>query len=646
MKKTIILILITLLSISFSTTVNANDDLLIEKKFTKELLSVIKKKDKNASHFFLINYSFDNPVDLENDYVKELNNNSYNEVKGMLTDYRKDLKETNTLLLSEIIRDIDESLSVEHSSNFLPYIIVKGRYKDLRNYVKNNVMVKGVEILPETFSIDPNNQETTETSEILVSVYTKENEILMNSFLVNYNTTTKVDDVKLDYDVTGDDVVIGIYEPGYADVVNNIELKNKNFFQPSSGISPSTHMTTTAIIAAGELSGVANEADIIFYDGYGSWYPEPAIIINGLEQMILWGTDVINMSVVYDYDGDYNDLSRYMDALINETKVIIVAATGNKGNRHYRRRNCSNLIGGLANANNVITIGGTDAEGIYVSTFSSLETNIQSNGFIISKPNIMAPAGNIRTTNVDHINDEYDENIYPLGVANSPYDKKDIKGTSFAAPQVTGAVALLYEYNSSYMLYPERVLGVLSSGASINGLIMVVENSNFTITHHHLSSIDQTYGMNYYVGAGLMNLQKTFELVENQNILFYNSCTANVGAVFTKNLTFLQGDIVRVSHAFLRNLEFNFDDTVSLYNIDDFDLVITGPNNFMRETTSDYSNIELVEFVVVNPGEYIFTIYLRSKSSAPGNPTTYRFTQGVIAISSEKGYTFTQPSPC
>ena len=44
---------------------------------------------------------------------------------------------------------------------------------------------------------------------------------------------------------------------------------------------------------------------------------------------------LINISAGVSINGEYDDLSRYVDALINETKVVVVISAGNGSHFNY-----------------------------------------------------------------------------------------------------------------------------------------------------------------------------------------------------------------------------------------------------------------------------------------------------------------------
>jgi serine protease AprX len=156
---------------------------------------------------------------------------------------------------------------------------------------------------------------------------------------------------------------------------------------------------------------------------------------------------------------------------LTEKGIVVVAAAGNLG----QNANGQQQYGGIlapGNAPWVITVGASSTEGTprtqddVVAGFSSLGP---TRGDYLAKPDLVAPGRGIVSlavpgstlyqANADYLVDGSLKTGYP------PY--LSLSGTSMAAPQVSGALALMFEANPS--LTPNLAKAILQYTAQANG---------------------------------------------------------------------------------------------------------------------------------------------------------------------------------
>ena len=207
-----------------------------------------------------------------------------------------------------------------------------------------------------------------------------------------------------------------------------------------------------SILAAddpGRLVGTAPEAEYLLAktEDNGSELPiEEDRWIAGLEWADSLGADIVNSSLGYtEWDGGegytYADLdgetalTTRAAAMAAARGMILVVAAGNEGNQAWR------YVTAPADAAGVIAVGAVDAAQ-RIASFSSVGPT--ADGRI--KPDLVAPG----------------VQIVVADIRGGDYERRN--GTSFAAPLVTGACALLLQVRSSWEA--EDVFNALRNSAT------------------------------------------------------------------------------------------------------------------------------------------------------------------------------------
>ena len=227
--------------------------------------------------------------------------------------------------------------------------------------------------------------------------------------------------IRTETGLTGSGVKLGIIDMGKVKSDVEIDVSRITYVEPSN-IGYHYHSTNVARIAAG-TEGVALGASI--YSSSGS-------IIGGVLGLSDAGVKVANMSI-YDTNErteSYNALEIYMDYVVSQNKFLVVKSAGND----------HDAVSAPGMAYNVITTGG----------FFNQGTTDQSDDVMYRNSNYYKGSGCFK----------------PDFIADQSYAYKEIEhrnttGTSYAAPFVTGTIALLYELRPSLAAQPEAVKAIL-----------------------------------------------------------------------------------------------------------------------------------------------------------------------------------------
>lgn len=183
---------------------------------------------------------------------------------------------------------------------------------------------------------------------------------------------------------------------------------------------------------------------------------EEDFFVAGLEWLVEQGADVVNISLSYttfddpaddhsyaDLDGDTALPSIAVD-IASDLGVVVVVSAGNSGSCGTPEGSCFYYVGSPADAQNAITVGGTDPDG--TNRFTAASYGPTSDGR--TKPDVAAQAQSV--------------------VAALPSSNATglIGGTSFSSPMVAGIVCQILQVNPE--LTPGQVREVLRTTASQN----------------------------------------------------------------------------------------------------------------------------------------------------------------------------------
>ncbi len=308
-----------------------------------------------------------------------------------------------------------------------------------------------------------------------------------------------------------------------------------------------------------------------------------------IEWLLDQGVNIINASqpVGNDDHNTYGIASRWLDHIAYNHDVHFVKSAGNDGEEGI-------TSGGMAY--NIITVGAindqrdTNYSNDDIAQYSSFYFDEVLDTNLANKPDICAPGG------------EDEEGYY----FNTGFGTEGF-GTSFAAPQVTGAIALLCQGNPTVTIRQDAVKAILTCSVNFASPLTYVPS-------------DYSY---QFFGAGLLDTYGAVWVAENTRYIVSN-ITTNTSS---KSHTFYVGssdDRIRVSLAFLRNSSIGSTNhagtSPSVANLSDLDIRVYPPNSSspIAASTTSYNNVEIVDFEPTIAGTY--TVVITNYSSSA---TTY-----------------------
>ena len=239
--------------------------------------------------------------------------------------------------------------------------------------------------------------------------------------------------IRTETGLTGSGVKLGILEEGKVQPDPEISASRITYVEPSNP-GYHYHSTNVARIAAG-TEGIATGASIYSsssaYDpSTDAFYGEHFVkCLIGLSNA---GVKVANMSmgIKTERTESYTALEVYTDYFVSQNKLLVVKSAGNE----------HDAVTSPGMAYNVITTGG----------FFNQGTTDQSDDVVFRNSNYYKGSGCFKP---DFIADQSYAYHWVLN--------DDVTGTSFAAPFVTGTIALLYELRPSLAAQPEAVKAIL-----------------------------------------------------------------------------------------------------------------------------------------------------------------------------------------
>ena len=406
---------------------------------------------------YLIYYEF-----VDDDFTNIYENSTsltLSQTRTVLSSYRNQLKNFYSSLKNEIIDDIpSDELELYYFSNYSPFAIrVVQDDEELNQIIENAYIIA--------------------SNEVIERVYVVQMEYTQTAYIGGYSETDRYsfEDALFDCGIikdefSGDDINVGIWESS----PNNLrfDVTSSDFTNRNVSIEPNSryygviyddndnveqyvyndHGTVVSTISVGN-NGIANESNI--------FYSTILNLLYELDWFTMNNVDVVNMSFglgesyQFTYNGsnhtypmyshDYTLAESLIDFYSKYARITFVKSAGNCGDEDNQVF-LSNVdrITTPGNALNIITVAATNYEG-KVAKFSSFKS---FNGM---KPNVVAPGANLYEIS------ESCPNVDSNGITNT--------GTSFAAPIVTGVIALLMEEFPYLIGNPEAILAVITASS-------------------------------------------------------------------------------------------------------------------------------------------------------------------------------------
>jgi serine protease AprX len=206
----------------------------------------------------------------------------------------------------------------------------------------------------------------------------------------------------------------------------------------------------------GRFAGVAPNSRLL---GLSAGEANLAFVLSGFDYLLdrgpAYNVRVVNCSFSAATVFDPNDPVNIATKMLTDRGINIVFSAGNSGSGN-------GTLNPYAAAPWVVSVGATDQNGVLASYSSrgNFGDALQHPSLVAPGTNIVGPRSLIGTTGITGLGGS---DAQRLGVSDLPY-YTTATGTSFSAPQVAGAIALMLEANPN--LRPDEVKDILSRTAT------------------------------------------------------------------------------------------------------------------------------------------------------------------------------------
>lgn len=421
-------------------------------------------------------------------------------------------------------------------------------------------------------------------------------------------------------DVQGQGMTAYVWDGGIVRNTHN-EFPNGKVINVDFASTPSFHAThvTGTIVAQGfqtNLRGVAFDASARSYDWNNDYSQMSTAASQGMlvSNHSYWSGSSSGVWIF----GAYDQRARQLDQILFAAPFyLFVGSAGNDRNDfsdpvigpYLAQKSGFNLIKGMHNSKNSLTVGAVDQVNTYTSSQSVVMSSFSSWGPTDDgriKPDIVTKGTNVRSTS-------------------SASDTADAisQGTSMAAPGVTGVALLLQQHHFNLMNQFMR-------GATLKGLIL-----------HTADEAGFWPGPDYRFGWGLINAERAAGVITNTanqiNVMQENMLTEGQTYTFEVYATGNEPLVASISwsdRAALANNGTNDPTNILLTN--DLDLRIIGngethfpwtldPENLSfpaaRNTDNFRDNFEKVE--IDNPVAGTYIVQVTHKGNLVSGNQTY-----------------------
>ena len=414
---------------------------------------------------------------------------------------------------------------------------------------------------------------------------------------------------------TGAGIRVGVLEPNYFDATAP-HLSGKtivSYSQTPSG-AKTDHGTKVMSILAGiplpystgtlnaTYQGIAPDATLYFAGGASvasEFQGENSGFVSRLEWLIdSKNCQIINISMGVN-DGNYTDYDNYLDQLVLTYNVVIVKSAGNNEADISRPGMSYNSIT-VGNVTNLVI---TEEDQYTVEEDSSYEEA----SYLTNKPDVSA----------------FGTEVIMLDADGSQHSFST--GTSFAAPQVAGAAALMMQANPYLTIRPNTVKAILMSCADESVIAGALPNetseSNPIISTATSQILDSnaiqstTSVLRERSGAGLLDIEASIRTAKGS--MFYSVLMSNED--FVSNVyDFVPGTTIEFGLVYQKNTDDILEDNYPV-NVDI--QIINSSGNVVFESTDDTNNAEIFKctFDGSYPEQYRFKAKLNENSIDAGD---------------------------
>ena len=306
------------------------------------------------------------------------------------------------------------------------------------------------------------------------------------------------------------------------------------------------HASCVAAIMAGS-TGMAPEAHIYSTRVTDEYY-------DNVEWLIDSGVKVINQSYSFRFHTTYDDISKWVDHIVNAHNVSWVQTPGNS-------LEVNEYVRSPGNAYNVITVCAINDNGTVNSNDDSYYSDniYTTNNNLPNKPDVVAP-----------------------GVGFYVTGGETMSGTSFAAPHVTGMIAQMMQFMPTLIIRPEAVKAA------------VLASCDRKVTSETMAWITDKEG------AGVINAFKALyssSYIATQQS-YYNTTASSFGLIYNP----IMYETKTVVISWLKQNTGCTPGSTTDPAFTNFNLkVLDEDNNVIASSQSYYNSAELVRFTAI-PG--------------------------------------------
>lgn len=242
----------------------------------------------------------------------------------------------------------------------------------------------------------------------------------------------------------------------------------------------------------------------------------------GMDYLVARPIEVINISWGGTATADPNAITRAADWAAGSRGKLVVVAAGNNSTAAAAGR-----INYPADGYNVLTVGATGFGGgaaatpnyRRLATYSSVGPTVGATASGRSKPDLVAPGSYIfSATDLDHNGDGVLNDFHNSDFPGPAGNTRPVSGTSFAAPHVSGAAALLMESArgkawENQAIDPLTMRAVLINGASKN----VYDRANKrwdTNWQARQAAGNTSTPLDPQLGSGLLDARRSYEILQ------------------------------------------------------------------------------------------------------------------------------------
>lgn len=374
------------------------------------------------------------------------------------------------------------------------------------------------------------------------------------------------------FGITGAGIRVAQIEVGGRIATNNPNLSGVTQDSTDVCSSASGHSTGVAGIIRSTHSTVRGIAPGALLWAGGSCSGNSTQLQNRSTAAVNWGARVLNLSWGSDTDLVPGVDDRFYDSMVINQWRTVVKSAGNRGAAGCNAGTDGDVTSpGLGY--NVITVGNFDDRNTFVWNDDVMAPcsswrNPKSTRGDRQKPEVAAPGTNINSTTIS-----------------SPWTGDIGSGTSYAAPMVTGTVALLLQANSGLTDWPEAIKAILMTSA--------------------LHNVEGSTRLSEYDGAGGIDASWAYYLAKRTSGSNWGAQDYTCSSATDLDVTSMS---LSSGKQFRATITWDNDPSYSNYSSQpsaDLDLQVIGPSGTVVAGSASYDNTyEIVDFTPSVSGTY------------------------------------------